>query len=499
MSEKRKQVVFIMCDTVNKNMISCYDDPVCKTENLENLAEEAAVFENAYTCQPVCGPARSAIFTGLYPSSNGMYSNGMQLGANVKTAGQRISEAGIHSAYVGKWHLDGGDYFGKGICPDGYDPDYWYDMRNFLDEMETPEQRAKSRKNMAAHFFGDDIKEEDTYAHRCVDRAIDFVEKFSDEDFYLTLSLDEPHDPSVCPVEWQKKMRESEYKLRKQPNTNAKLDDKPDIQQMWHDKYKFIPYQGIFFGYNRGMLACNMFADYEIGRLLDVVYEKLDNPLIIYTADHGDMCMAHGLLSKGACMYNETNNVPLIISGDGFKNRRVNTPVSHVDLLPTILDYFGIAIPPHLEGESLYKLKGDNEKRDVFAEFFRFEIEQDSNLGYQPIRNIFDGRYKLNINLHSSDELYDLEQDPYELKNLIQDDSYAEIRDSLHDRLLERMNRTRDPMRGYVWKCRPWRKDKKPSFDDDGFERQLNDGEEIRLTYSTGNPTTDFVRKKGLK
>ena len=495
----KKQVIFIMCDTVCKNMVSCYENPVCKTENLEALASDAAVFENAYTCSPVCGPARSAIFTGLYPSSNGMYSNGMQLGANVKTAGEYISRAGIHSAYVGKWHLDGGDYFGKGECPEGYDADYWYDMRNFLDEMETPEQRSASRKNMAAHFFKDNIREEDTYAHRCVERAIRFVENFSNEDFYLTLSLDEPHDPSQCPVEWQKKRHQSGYGLKKKPNTNASVEDKPDIQQMWQEKYQWIPYQGIFFGYNRGMLACNMFADYEIGRLLKVIREKLDNPLIIYTADHGDMVKSHGLLSKGACMYQETNNIPLIINGTGFKNRRVNTPVSHIDLLPTILDYFNIEAPPHLEGESLYKLTDDNTRRDVFAEFFRFEVEQDGCLGFQPIRNVFDGRFKLNINLNSSDELYDLENDPYELKNLISDDSYAKIRDELHDKILERMNKTRDPLRGYVWKCRPWRKDKRPSYDDDGFERQLNDGESVRLTYSTGNPTTEFVRNKGLK
>ena len=131
-------------------------------------------------------------------------------------------------------------------------------------------------------------------------------------------------------------------------------------------------------------------------------------------------------------------------------------------------------------------------------EFFRFEVGQDGYLGYQPIRAIFDGKYKLNINLNSSDELYDEENDPYELKNLIADPAYAKVRNRLHDRILERMNRTRDPFRGYIWACRPWRKDKKPSFDFDGQERQLNDGE-VRLTYSTGNPTTEYIRKKGIK
>lgn len=491
-----KQVIFIMCDTVNQNMLSCYENPTCKTEHLEAFAKEAAVFDNAYTCSPVCGPARSAIFTGTYPSTNGLCGNGMQLGKDVKTIGQRLTKMGIHSAYIGKYHLDGGDYFGKGYAQEGWDPDYWYDMRNFLDEMETPEQRKASRQNMGMHFFGE-IKAENTFAHRCIDRALDFVDRYQNEDFFLTVSLDEPHDPCQCPTEYQKKMAHSELRLRPSPNTDAPLDGKPDIQKMWRDKFRIALTPVMFYAFNRGIMACTMFVDDEIERLLACIREKLDDPMIIFTADHGEMMRAHGLLQKGACMYNEITRVPLIIKGEGFRKRRVKTPVSHIDLVPTILDYFGKEIPHDLEGYSLFDLEGDDVKRDVFMEFFRFEVEQDGFLGYQPIRSIFDGEFKLNINLNSSDELYDEVNDPYELKNLIADPKYAEVRDALHDRLLERMNRTRDPFRGYVWACRPWRKGKKPSYDYDGQERQLDDGE-IRLTYSTGNPTTEFVRKKGI-
>lgn len=491
-----KQVVFIMCDTVNHNMVSCYENPMCKTQHLEDFAQDAAVFENAYTTSPVCGPARSAIFTGLYPSSNGMYGNGMQLGQNVRTVGQRLTDAGIHSAYIGKYHLDGGDYFGRGTAQPGWDPEFWYDMRNYLDELPSPEARKASRQNMGVHFFGD-IKAEDTFAHRCIDRALKFVDRYAGEDFFLTVSLDEPHDPCQCPPEYQQKLAQSEYKLRRSPNTDAPLEDKPDIQKMWRDKFRFALTPAMFWGFNRGLMACQMFVDDEIERLLKKLRETLDDPLIIFTADHGEMLRAHGLLQKGACMYNEITHIPLIIKGGPFRNRRVKTPVSHIDLVPTIMEYFAVPVPPHLEGESLYRLEGDSQRRDIFMEFFRFEVEQDGFLGYQPIRAIFDGKYKLNINLNSSDELYDEEADPYELKNLIADPALDEVRVRLHDRLLERMNRTRDPFRGYVWACRPWRKGKKPSYDFDGQERQLNDGE-VRLTYSTGNPTTDFIRKKGI-
>ena len=129
MSIHKKQIILLMTDATRQDMIGCYGNPQMHTPNLDNLAENGIRFQNAYTCQPVCGPARSALFTGLYPHSNGSLANNIPLGANVKTIGQRLSDNGIHTAYIGKWHLDGSDYFGLGSCPDGWDSEYWYDMR----------------------------------------------------------------------------------------------------------------------------------------------------------------------------------------------------------------------------------------------------------------------------------------------------------------------------------------------------------------------------------
>lgn len=493
----KRQVVFIMVDTQAAELLTCYNQKATPTPNLDRIAEGGALFTNAYTASPVCGPARSAIFTGMYPSSNGIYGNGMCLGQDIKTAGQRLSEKGLLCGYIGKWHLDGGDYYGKGICPEGYDPRYWYDMRNYLDELPDDETREHSRKNMSAMVFGD-VVEEDTYAYRCADRAIAFLREHKDEDFFLTVSFDEPHDPSQCPKKYAKALKQSGYRFTEKPNTNAPLENKPDIQTMWREQFN-IPWPIMKMGFTNGYLACNTFVDAQIGRVLDAVEACCDNPLLIYTADHGDMMMAHGLMAKGAAMYNEITNVPLIIKGDVFQNRKITTPVSHVDLLPTIMEYFGYEKPRMLEGESLYHLSGDDERRDVFMEFFRYELELDGFLGCQPIRSIYDGRYKLNINLFSSDELYDLRNDPYELKNLIGDESMKETRNALHDRLLEHMNDTVDPFRGYPWAARPWRMDKLPSFHNDGYTRQRCEEGTTRYDYATGLPVTSELRKKGLK
>lgn len=488
-----KQVVLIMVDTQRKDMVGCYDKAAPPTPHLNALAENSLRFENAFTCQPVCGPARSALFTGLYPHTNGMEANSMPLRSGIPHIGQMLSQSGIACGYIGKWHLDGGDYFGYGKCPDGFDKRYWYDMRNFLDELPDDRARRKSRQNMNGRR--DDPKEEDTFAHRCCDRAIRFLEEHRDRDFFLTVSLDEPHDPSVCPRRFFRALRRYRFRLKRNPNVRASLKYKPVHQQIWREKYGNMPFFW-FRHIERAMFACNSFCDYELGRVLDKIDALGIQPMIIYTADHGDMFFSHGLLGKGCVMYNEITNIPLLISGGDFPKGVSQTPVSHIDMVPTVLQYFGVQKPKALTGEALQTVDLQTPRRDVHIEYTRYEVDHDSFMGFQPIRCIFDGRYKLVINLMTTDELYDLETDPFEMTNLIHSTQHAAIRNALHDRLLDHMNHTRDLYRGYYWACRPWRKDKTASFDDTGFIRQKAEDDFVQLDYSTGLPMQSAERRR---
>ena len=114
------------------------------------------------------------------------------------------------------------------------------------------------------------------------------------------------------------------------------------------------------------------------------------------------------------------------------------------------------------------------------------------------MRAVITDEYKLALHLLDGDEMYDTVSDPYNLKNVISDEAYAAARDALHDELLNWMNRTRDPFRGYQWQCRSWRRDKRPSWNVDGYTRQReNDPSEYRqLDYSTGLPMTESTRRK---
>ena len=164
--------------------------------------------------------------------------------------------------------------------------------------------------------------------------------------------------------------------------------------------------------------------DNEIGRVLDAAKENASDALIIYTSDHGEMMYAHGLNKKGPAMYEEITNIPFIVLSPGVTplNGSSDALISQVDITPTILDYFNAEIPPVISGKSLMPVikDPDLENRDVlFMEFGRFEIDHDGYTGFQPIRSAFDGRYKLVINLLDQDELYDLDNDPGEINNLI--------------------------------------------------------------------------------
>ncbi len=495
---KNRKIVLIMTDSQRWDFVSCYRNTGLKTPQIDRIAEEGVRFDRAYTTQPVCQPARAAIFTGQYPHGCGSWTNSMGMSDNVHTIGERLQDEGVHTAYIGKWHLDGGDYFGLGVCPKGWDPDYWYDMKDYLDEL-TEDERRLSRK--AIHMKTHDFTAEDTFGHRCSNRAIDFLEKHHDEDFFLTVSYDEPHGPFICPPPYPTMYEDFEFPVSE--NVFDTLENKPSYQRVWagqrleQERTAAHKIKSPFF------FGVNSFVDSEIGRVLDAIEQYAPEALVIYTSDHGDMLDSHRLWAKGPAVYDEITRIPLLMKGPGIEAGKVDSrPVSHINLVPTILECMGVEAPPVIDGKSLVPQLTEDKRVNpyVLIEFGRYEVDHDGFGGFQPMRAIFDGKYKLSINLLSEDELYDIEADPGEMTNRINDPALAKVRDHLHDLLLDEMYRTRDPFRGYYWANRPWRKDAPtPTWEDRGYTRQREESERYeprQLDYATGMPMDEAVRKK---
>lgn len=491
-------IILIMTDTQATNMVGCYSGKELNTNNIDQLAKQGIQFNSAYTCSPVCTPARAGLFTGIYSNQSGPWTNNISPGQNVSTMGRYFKDAGYETCYIGKWHLDGHDYYGTGECPSEWDREYWYEGANYLAELSDSEISLwRNGLNTVEELRENNIGKEFTWAHRISERAIRFLkkaEKQMSQPFLMVLSYDEPHHPFTCPPEYVEKYQDFSYDLGQKAFDS--LENKPEHHKMWsqampspvgEDGHYRHP---IYFG-------CNDFVDDEIGRVVNSLDQsEIENTWIVYTSDHGEMMGAHKLISKGAAMYDDITNIPLIIRPPNkqLSGTKINLPVSHIDILPTLMKLAAITKPEMLPGNDLLSINDEiKADRGVMIEFNRYEIEHDSFGGFIPVRCWVDINYKLVINLFTSDELYDRNLDPDEMHNLINYPDYENIRNTMHDTLLNYMDSIRDPFRSYQWALRPWRKNMKPNWmgafrpkPHDGYSRIVRD-------YDTGMPT------KGIK
>ena len=450
--------VIIMVDTQNKSMVGAYGNPTVDTPNLDALAASGVRFERAYTACPLCTPARGSIFSGLHPQVNGAVANNMAPFANIPLMGDIFRHYGFRVAYTGKWHLDGTAYFGDGQAGGGFEPDWWYDGKCYAEQIGPELFRKYISCRTADDLRVAEFDEPNIWGHHVADRAIDFLENIKDEPFVLVASFDEPHGPYVAPPDYWEKFSTDDFPPP--PNYNATVANKPGLQQVQRDQNGEAPWEERFETFGK-FFGCNSYIDQEIGRVVDAVRKNHhDDTCIIYTSDHGDMLGAHGLLYKGPMAYEETTNIPFIVSLPGESAGKVTRSLAcHLDIIPTMLDLSDIPIPEVLTGRSLIPILKDPDSsvRDChLISYHRFAINHDQFGEFYPIRSLVTDRYKLNINLFDTDEFYDLQEDPFETTNLIDESAVKGIRNDLHARLLNEMDRIRDPFRSFRWGDRSW-------------------------------------------
>ena len=476
----RPNVLLLISDTMGLNAVSGMSGTghgPAETPAIDELAAEGVALENTYTAAPVCGPSRAGLFTGRYPHDAGGWTNGLPLYAGVRELGEYFRDAGYRTGYVGKYHIDG-DYWGDGVAPEHYENEYWYDGRSYRDEMGEDFfdwwwnggmlENDNAEHDLAA-VRDRGITREDTWAGNVTDRAVEFLESAIGDDrpYFLVVSYDEPHEPSLCPPEFAGRYVDDLPELPENYETLAELEDKPSHQQSEARRYaegeRFIdslssPERGVL--PRPAYFGCAEFVDDEIGRVVDAL--DTTETTVAFTSDHGHYLGAHGLDLKGFALYDEVVNVPMLVRGPSLATGAVSDALlSHVDVLPTFLDLAGADVPGELHGESFLPAARDpsRDHREVaLVEHNGYGQGRTDGDGFYPVRCLVSAEgHKLVVNLLESDELYDLGADPGELDNRVDDPGYAGVRDRLHDRLLAEMSDTDDAFHGQAWADRPWR------------------------------------------
>lgn len=424
----KPNIIFYFSDQQRHDTMGCYGQKLDVTPNLDRLAKEGVCFENAYTCQPVCGPVRACLQSGRYPTQTGCFTNGIALDFTQKYLADYYNEAGYQTAYVGKWHLatnnSSGEKYEISAVPKerrgGY-KDYWMaaDVLEFTSHGYNG--YVFDKDNQKREFIG--------YRADCINNyAIDFIRnQNSDNPFFLFVSQIEPHHQNDHDCYEGPDGSKERFKNFERP------EDLPEGKGNWKKEYP-------------DYLGCCHSLDYNVGRLIETLKDKgiYDNTIIIYTADHGSHFRTRNEEYKRAC-HDGCIHIPLIIAGPGFRGgKRIDNMISLIDLPPTLLDIAGIDVPSDFQGRSIKPLMMEPIKD--WAEEVFLQISE-SQIG----RAIRTKQYKYSIRaegdpwtqpgaeVYYEDFLYDLLKDPFEKNNLVQDIKYKDIREELGRRLISRM------------------------------------------------------------
>lgn len=439
---QRPNILFYFTDQQRADTLGCYGQKLDISPNLDQLAKEGIVFEEAYTAQPVCGPCRALFQTGRYPTEINCYRNGKALPKNVKTIAQYFEENGYTTAYVGKWHLASE----RGNLQT--DPAWDYETRAIPLEHRggyTGFWRAADILEFTSHGYDGYVYDENMrkrefkgYRADCItDFALEFLEGYQGEKpFFLTVSHIEPHhqnDRECYEGPDGSKERFKKFELPK------------DLETLGGDSREMYP----------DYLGCCRSLDDNLGRVIEKLKERglYDNTILIYASDHGshfktrnqDQHLRGGDDYKRSC-HSACLKVPLVIAGPGFSGgKRIKELVSTASLPKTMLAMAGIEVGNKMIGENLKdvaegKIQGRINR--IFAQISESRVgrcirtEKYLYSVYAPDK---DGWRDKDSEYYEEDFLYDLEKDPYELNNLVQAEEYAEARKRLAGELVEEM------------------------------------------------------------
>ena len=491
-------LVFIFTDQQRYDTIGTHSSRKLRTPNLDRLAGGSVLFDRAYVSQPVCTPSRATIVTGLYPHSHRLITNNLILADEIPTIADLAKDGGFDTAYMGKWHLGNEVIQQHGFdtwvsTEDNYRRHYGreeykaahsqYDA--FLRSSGFKPDREDEDFTSFSRDFATRIPEEFSKPAFTAREADRYIEGHQDKPFMLYINFLEPHPPYLSAFDEMYSPEDIDlpFNFEEIPPEDAPLKYASGRFHARHvgrhfplaDEKTWRKQIARYWGQVTLM-------DKYTGEILNSLerHGVADRTVVVFTSDHGDMMGDFRMLGKGV-MHDSSARVPLLIRVPGVtdKPRTVQEPVGQVDLVPTLLDLLGL--PPYrtVQGKSLTPIvRGEEvlQNNDVFIEYqlgvqggapkkkrrrkppeisgdpavqeeaLRMKREFDSKYG-KPVaeRTVVSGDgFKLCLNEAGESQLYDLNSDPRELRNLFKEAAHRDRIEDMRNRIIEWQKETGD-------------------------------------------------------
>ncbi|NLY01369.1 MAG: sulfatase-like hydrolase/transferase [Rhodopirellula sp.] len=440
----RPNILLIVSDDQRPDTIHALGNEIIQTPNLDSLVRRGLSFTRAVSPNPICTPSRAEIMTGCSSFRNGILGFGGRMKPQLVLWADAMRQAGYRTWYVGKWHNDGvptdrgyqeslGLYRGGGgKHPMAFGVDYrgaavtgyrgWIFQTD--DGKLMPERGVGLTPNISSHF---------------ADAAIEFIRRGSHEPFFLHVNFTAPHDPLLVPPGYEDRYDPKKLPLPpnfqpRHPFDHGNIEGRDEQLLPWPRTAEIVRKDlAVYY-------SVISHLDEHIGRIFQALKEtgQEENTLVLFTGDQGLAVGSHGLRGKQN-MYEHTVGTPLILAGPGIPaNRRCDAQCYLRDLYPTICDLVDLAIPETVQGTSLVPLiRG--EQTAVYP--FTVGYYGDSQ------RMIRTDRWKL-IHYPKVDklQLFDLEADPYETKNLAEEPRCRQTVEELHETLYAWLTEAGDPL-----------------------------------------------------
>ncbi|MFW5858024.1 MAG: sulfatase [Planctomycetota bacterium] len=473
---RRRNVITIHTDQQRADSLGCMGNPVCRTPNLDALAARGVLYRNHYTVNPVCMPSRAACITGRYPQANRVLDNGIPLPADQVTCPQVFRDAGYRTASFGKLHLqtfcgyegddslESLDRWRAGELDGWTGPYYGYEevglavihgdraggghygswRRRAYPDAEGGPRAGDADSGLCC--YKSSVPLEAHHSTWITDRAIEYVRAHRDEPFLLNVSFPDPHHPFTPPAPYC-----DMYDGVDLPAPHAVEGEHETKPLLWREAMTGNPFPndggarhhpelsaeayGRIVRHTYGMVTL---IDDCVGRLLQALEAEglAENTLIVFTSDHGDFLGDHHLIQKGQAPCRSLLQIPLIVFEPGAAPGVVEAVGSNVDVMPTLLDRCGIAIPETVQGVALPR-PGEAPGRD-----YAYEAGWSKADARWHHHTLYTDRWRLSLYPNLSDgELYDLIEDPFEHVNRFHDAACVTVRAELAEQLAFAMGR----------------------------------------------------------